>query len=170
MLRVVPFIPSFPVIRKDLILVDGQVGNCKTDVSMGQQLQQLEPVGKAKGPRAVSLQVGHLGRTMFWVKHSSLYATNWWWIKHQQLSNTGQHPCFTWDQPSHAGKVSSAIRQASSRSRRTGRIQLGELHHMCSARSACIHEGVYCQSLCPGACVSCQLSWKHSRVGAACCD
>lgn len=47
----------FPVIRKDLILVDGQLGSCKTDVTVGQQLQQLEPVSKSKGPRAVSLQV-----------------------------------------------------------------------------------------------------------------
>lgn len=45
------------VIRKDLILVDGALGSCKTEVSAGQQLQQLEPVSKGKGPRAVSLQV-----------------------------------------------------------------------------------------------------------------
>jgi hypothetical protein len=46
------------VIRKDLILVGGQLGSCKTDVAVGQQLQQLEPVSKSKGPRSVSLQVG----------------------------------------------------------------------------------------------------------------
>lgn len=46
------------VIRKDLVLVDGQLGSCKTDVSAGQELQQLEPVAKSKGPRTVSLQVG----------------------------------------------------------------------------------------------------------------
>lgn len=54
--HVVP-LSAAAVIRKDLILVDGQVGNCKTDVAVGQQLQQLEPVKTSKGPRAVSLQV-----------------------------------------------------------------------------------------------------------------
>lgn len=37
--------------------MDGALGSCKTDVAAGQQLQQLEPVSKGKGPRAVSLQV-----------------------------------------------------------------------------------------------------------------
>jgi hypothetical protein len=45
------------VIRKDLILVDGVVGSCKTEVTAGRTLQQLEAVAKGKGPRTVSLQV-----------------------------------------------------------------------------------------------------------------
>jgi hypothetical protein len=50
------------VIRKDLILVDGSLGSCKTEVTAGQQLQQLEPVTKSKGPRTVSLQVRAMHR------------------------------------------------------------------------------------------------------------
>jgi 23S rRNA-/tRNA-specific pseudouridylate synthase len=44
-------------IRKDLILVDGQLGSCKSQVSAGQLLQQVEPAPRHKAPRAVTLQV-----------------------------------------------------------------------------------------------------------------
>jgi hypothetical protein len=46
------------VIRKDLVLVEGAIGNCNTQVTPGQLLQQLQPVAK-KGPRVVSLEVRH---------------------------------------------------------------------------------------------------------------
>lgn len=47
----------FAAIRKDLVLVGGTVGTCKTEVQQGQNLQQLEPVSKHKAPRTVSLEV-----------------------------------------------------------------------------------------------------------------
>ncbi|KAF6253316.1 pseudouridine synthase [Scenedesmus sp. NREL 46B-D3] len=46
------------VIRKDLVLLDGAIGNCNTQVIPGQLLQQLQPVTK-KGPRVVSLEVAY---------------------------------------------------------------------------------------------------------------
>eukprot|EP00775_Hariotina_reticulata_P011546 gene11546-11689_t len=47
------------VIRKDLILIDGQIGSCKSTVTPGQELQQLEPLQKHKPPRTVSLEVAY---------------------------------------------------------------------------------------------------------------
>ncbi|WIA22919.1 hypothetical protein OEZ86_009855 [Tetradesmus obliquus] len=46
------------VIRKDLVLVDGAIGNGNTQVVPGQLLQQLQPVAK-KGPRVISLEVAY---------------------------------------------------------------------------------------------------------------